>query len=239
MQYKKGPFLFILFLIATCLSAQEKEKSYDITPHAIWYPHSYKAYHVQTALGFSMVKPPMVWVYTSLTAPVINFHMTFGLPKNFAIVADVSTIVVSNQITLGPNWNFIHKNFSFNLGYNVGFLIGQMKVKEYDNRATAVLLYPNVSVGYRLKQVAFTLRGELCSVAYSHVTSGDAAIDHSGRFFNGGSYALYIEQRLWKDHVMVFGLKDNINKLYWPVWLLFTTYNRYYQIPELYFSFVI
>jgi hypothetical protein len=239
MTYKKVPLIFMLFVLMSSLAAQEKDSNYDITPHAIWYPHAYTPYHVQTALGFSMVKPPMVWVYTSLTAPLINFHMTFGLPKNFAIVADVSTIVVSNQVTLGPNWNYRHDNFSFNLGYNVGFLFCQMKVKEFDNRGTAVILYPNISVGYKLKKIAFTLRGELSNLAYTHMTAGDAEINHNKRFFNGGSCALYVEQRLWKDHVMVFGLKDNINKLYWPVWMLFNTYNRFYQIPELYFSFVL
>ena len=239
MKYRNIPIAFILLFLTATLIAQEKEKSYDISTHAMWYPHTYKTWHVQTALGFSMVKPPMVWVYTSLTAPTINLHKTMGLPGNFAIIADLSTIFVSNQLTLGPNWNYHHQNFSFNLGYNVGFLFGQMKVKEFKNQAAAIILYPNASIGYKLKKVAFTLRGELSNVVYSRVTAGEAEVFHDQRYFNGGSCALYIEQRLWKQHVMVLGLKDNINKLYWPVWLLFPSYNRFYNIPELYFSFVL
>lgn len=229
--------LLLLTLEVTGIQVHAEEKKDELVSHLMWYPHSFKKWHVQTALGFSMVKPPLVWVFGSLTAPIINFHMNLGLPKGFAITADVSTIVVSNQFRFGPSWNYQYKNFSFGLGYDAALIIGQMKVKEYDNRATAILLYPNISVGYRVKRVAFTLKGELNSLVYSKVTAGEDEMTHHQRFFNGGSVALYVEQKMWKNHYIIVGFKDNINKLYWPVWLLFTTYNRYYQIPELYFSF--
>jgi hypothetical protein len=229
--------LIFAFLFAFATVKAEETKKDEMVNHLMWYPHAYKKWHVSTALGFSMVKPPLVWVFASLTAPIINFHMNLGLPKNFAITGDVSTIVVSNQIRLGPNWSYRLGNTSFNIGYDAALIIGQMKVKEYNNRATAILLYPNISVGYKIKRVAFTLKGEVNSLVYSKVTAGEDEMTHRQHFFNGGSAALYIEQKLWKNHYFTVGLKDNINKLYWPVWLLFTTYNRYYQIPELYFSF--
>ena len=84
--------------------------------------------------------------------------------------------------------------------------------------------------------MAFTLKGELVIVAKTVTKSGENEVTHSANFVNGGTFALYIEQRIHKNKVFAIGIKDNYVKVYWPVWMIFTTFNRYYHIPELSFS---
>jgi hypothetical protein len=94
-------------------------------------------------------------------------------------------------------------------------------------------------LGYKLKDIAFTLKGEIVGVTSLVQTSGTNEVARSKYFYNGFTFALYIEQRLWKNHVFVIGLKDNYEKFYWPTWMLFSTFNRFYHIPELSFSWIL
>ncbi|MEI7983528.1 MAG: hypothetical protein WCI71_17905, partial [Bacteroidota bacterium] len=172
-------------------------------------------------------------------APLVNIHATFGLPWKFSLEGDVTTIVVSNQIAIGPRLGFSIKNFSFNIGYDIAFVYGQLRQAGFNNSAKVWINYPNLSLGYKLKKMAFTLKTEAVIVTSVVQKSGENEVSRTKNFFNGFTAALYIEQRLWKNHVFIIGLKDNYEKFYWPTWMLFNTFNRYYHIPELSFSWIL
>jgi len=87
--------------------------------------------------------------------------------------------------------------------------------------------------------MAFTLRGEAVIVTKLIQLTGENEVTRSKNFFNGFTAGFYLEQRLWKDHVFIFGIKDNYEKYYWPTWMLFTTFNRFYHIPELSFMWIL
>jgi hypothetical protein len=42
-----------------------------------------------------------------------------------------------------------------------------------------------------------------------------------------------LEQPLWNDNYVTLGIRVNHVKFFYPTWLLFPTFNRYYYIPEL------
>lgn len=236
-------FTFILCLLSGSifLSAQKPvpRDTFDITGHTIQFPHQYKKWGFKISAGLSMVKPPKDLLESAIQAPLVNIHMAFGLPWKFSLESDLTTIVVSNQLTLGPRLCLMHKNFGFKLGWDLGFVYGQMKQYGFDNSTMAWIYYPNISLGYKLKKMAFTLKGELVRVTSVTTKSGENEMSRSKNFFNGFTAAIYLEQRIHKNKVFVIGLKDNYLKYYWPTWLLFTTFNRFYHIPELYFSWIL
>lgn len=231
--------ILILVLCSVRLPAQEKKDTFDITMHSMRFPHQYKKWGFQIAAGLSLVKPPMDLLENAIQAPLVNFHMTFGLPWRFSLEADVTTLIVSNQFSLGPRLGYGVKNFYFNLGWDVAFVYGQLRQGGFDNTAKVWLHYPNMSIGYKLKKMAFTLKGEVVFLANVSMQTGENEVVKTKNFFNGGTMAFYIEQRLWKNHVFIIGLKDNYEKFYWPTWMLFTTFNRFYHIPELSFSWIL
>lgn len=236
-------FTILLFSLALVFPGivigQKVKPAFDLTSKSMRFPHQYKKWGFQTSVGFSMVKPPFDLVENAIQAPLVNFHTTFGMPLGFSLEGDITTLVVSNQIALGPRWNFIYKNFSFNLGYDLAFLAGWMKFGGFNNTGTGWVHYPNASIGFKTRDVAFTLKGEVVILGQIMLKAGDNEVDRKKDYFNGGTLALYVEQRLWKDKVLTIGLKDNYVKLYWPCWFLFTTFDRYYHVPELYFSWVL
>jgi len=238
-------FILVLVSMFSVARAQKTENAvqprdtFDIAIHSMRFPHQYKKWGFQIAAGLSMVKPPMDLLENAIQAPLVNIHMTFGLPWKFSLEGDVTTILVSNQFSMGPRLGFSIKNFSFNFGYDIAFVYGQLKQAGFNNSTQVWINYPNLSFGYKLKKMAFTLKAELVTLARVSQKSGNNEVVNTKNFFNGFTAALYIEQRLWKNHVFVIGLKDNYEKFYWPTWMLFTTFNRFYHIPELSFSWIL
>lgn len=175
----------------------------------------------------------------SYQGPLANFHATYGLPWKFSLEGDISTVIISNQFSLGPRISFLVKNFGIKFGWDLAFSYGQLRQFGFDNRSKVWIHYPNISLGYKLQRMAFTIKGELVSLGRISQMTGENEVLRTKNFFNGFTAAFYIEQRLWKDHVFVIGFKDNYEKFYWPTWMLFTTFNRFYHIPELSFTWIL
>lgn len=233
--------LLLIVCTVAALNAQDKAvgDTFDITNHAIRYPHQLKKWGFQIGAGLLIVKPPQDLLENAIQAPMADFHMTFGLPVGFSLEADLTTLVVSNQLALGPHYSYRHRDFSFNVGWDVAYVYGQLRQGGFDNRAMIWLHYPNLSLGYKLKKMAFTLKGELVIVANSKQESGENVVSQQKNYFNGFTGAFYLEQRLWKNHVFVFGIKDSYVNYYWPTWMLYDTFKRGYHIPELSFMWIL
>jgi len=231
----------LFFLASVPVVAQDpvKQDTFDITIPSMRFPHQYTKWGFQIGAGFEMVKPPKDLLENAIQAPLVNIHMTFGLPWKISLEGDVSTILVSNQITLGPRIGYGYKNFYFNAGYDLAFVYGQLKQGGFNNSAVIWLNYPNLSLGYKLKKMAFTLKGEIVYVTSVKQKTDEIILSTTKNFYNGFTVAFYLEQRLWKNHVFIFGIKDNYEKYYWPTWMLFSTFDRYYHIPELSFMWIL
>lgn len=215
------------------LKAQESPPPVDIEKESIYFPHHFEKYKVQTGLGFYMVRLPFDWVENALQAPLINLRLTFGLPAGFSLEGSVNTVVVSNQITLGPHWSYIHKNFSLGVGWDLGYVLGVMNIAGYSNTGMGLIHYPNLSLGLKSKTMAFTLKTEAVIIGWSQMKTGENLVSSGKNIFDGVTAGIYMEQRIFKKKILVIGIKDNYLKYYWPAWMVFPTWDRYYHIPEL------
>lgn len=233
--------LFYLFVWSMLVSAQEPipKDTFDITSHAMQFPHHYKKWGFQVSAGLSMVKPPEDLLESAIQAPLANINMTFGLPWKFSIESDLTTIIVSNQLRVGPRISFLFRNFGIKGGWDFGFIYGQLKQSGFNNSTQGWMHYPNLSVGYKLRKMAFTLKGEVVIASKVSTKSGEIEVSRYKTFLNGGTLAFYLEQRIHHNKVFIIGLKDNYVKFYWPTWMLFSTFNRFYHIPELYISWIL
>ena len=234
--------VLIIFLFAGMIPsmayAQEKD-TFDIAAASLYYPHRYQPKKFTMELAMSQVKLPFDWLETAVQAPLFHFHAAYGLPKGFALDGGFSSLFVSNQITLGPRWALQKNNISFNVGYDVGFAFGFLNQFGFASSAQSWINYPNVSVGWRFKDVAFTLKGEAVVVTSFSTKQGDNEVSTEKNFNNGYTVALYMEQRIHKDKVLVLGLKNAYAKYHWMAWPAFSTFNRYYNIPEFYIGLIL
>ncbi len=235
--------ILTLLFLPGCYSLQAQKPvprdTFDITRHSMQFPHQYKKWGFQVSAGLLLVKPPFDLMENNYQGPLVNIHATFGLPWKFSLEGDISSILISNQFSLGPRLSFLIRNFGIKLGWDVAFSYGQLRQFGFDNKSKVWIHYPSISLGYKLKTMAFTFKAELIGVSRVSQTTGENEVVQSKNFFNGFTGAIYVEQRLWKDHVFMVGIKDNYEKLYWPTWMLFTTFNRFYHIPELSFIWIL
>jgi hypothetical protein len=228
----------ILIVLPGWASAQDTAR-FDIAKASVYYPHRYIPGSWKTEVALSQVKLPFDWLETAIQAPLFHFHANYGLPRNFSIDGRLSSLFISNQISIGPRWQFEKNKASFNLGYDVAYAFGFLNQFGFDTSVNTWINYPNVSVGYRLKEIAFTLKTELAMITSFSSQQGENTVASNANVFNGYTVALYIEQRVHNDKVLVLGIKNSYAKYHFMAWPAFSTFNRFYNIPEFYIGLIL
>lgn len=231
--------ILIILLISAVPGVALAQQEFDIAKASLYYPHRFETGKWGMEVAISQVKLPFDWLENSIQAPLFQYHVNLGLPKGFALDSRFSTLFVSNQVSLGPRWNWRKENFSFNVGYDLAFAFGFLNQFGFDTKMNSWSNIPNASVGYRLGDLAFTLRGEVNIVTSLYTEQGENVVASDRNFNNGYTIALYCEQRISRDNVIVLGLKNSLAKYHFMAWPAFSTFNRYYNIPEFYIGLIL
>jgi hypothetical protein len=227
------------FLFAQKKKINSSQSRFDISSNSIFYPHRFQPRSFQMEVALSQVKLPFDWLESAVQVPLLQFHANYAFTKSITVDGRLSTLFIANHISLGPRWHHQINNFSFNVGYDIAYVFGFLNVEGFDSSVSTWINYPNASVGFKLNDIAFTLKTELSIVTSNESRQGDLTISKDKNFYNGYTVGLYMEQRLWKDHVFVIGVKNSVAKYNFMAWPAFSTFNRFYSIPELYLGLVL
>ena len=231
---RKVLILLPFLLFTTFCFSQKKEEEFDIVRASIFYPQTPKLRKIKIALLVQKFKFPEAWLEGAYHVPFLNVLGRVGLKKNFTAQFSLGTVIVTNQLNLGFKWNRQFDNkFSFNIGYDIGGVYGALAQADFDTRVNAILHYPNFAFGYRYKDVAFTIKTEFSVVGHVNIKTGENVTSDATGFYNGFSVGIYMEQRLWKDHVIILGLRNHYNKFNYIAWPAFSTFNRFNNTSEL------
>jgi hypothetical protein len=229
----------MILIALPSLAFSQDSASFDLVKASLYYPHRYVPGTFTAEIALSQVKLPFDWLETAIQAPLFHFHANYGLPKNFSIDGRLSSLFISNQISLGPRWQFQQDRTSFNIGYDVAYAFGFLNQFGFDTSVSTWINYPNFSVGYKFKDVAFTFKTEFAVVTSFSSRQGENVVSASNNIYNGYTVALYMEQRVHKNTVMVIGFKNSYAKYHFMAWPAFSTFNRFYNIPEFYIGFIL
>jgi hypothetical protein len=235
-------YVIIVFLLIgvfnPAFSADEQQIS-ELNKNTVIYPAAYDFNDFQWSVGLMGTTLPKDWVETAIKAPLFTFNFKYGLPRNFSLSAAFEFLLVANQIRLGPQWGMEFDNFSFNVGFDLGYVFGALNQFGFKNKFKAFYNYPNISLGYRLNELFFTLQAELMFISGRQLTTDGIETGSSVNKLPGGTISIYLEQPLWKDRIFIIGLKNNITKFYYMAWPAFTTFNKLYWIPQLHLGLVL
>lgn len=202
-------------------------------------PHVFKPYELISSVSVSFTRLPIDWVEASIDAPIIQISNKLGFPAGFSLESSFQTIYVSNQFRIGPHWNAEVGRFSFAVGIDAGLLLGSMKISGFNNKATGWMIYPTASIGFTANKIAFTISAERNTLQSLKISSGDAVTSDFKNFKSGQTVSVYIEQRLWKKHVLILGFLSNFQKFYFPAWPAFSAFNKRYYIPQFFIGLVL
>lgn len=186
-----------------------------------------------TSLSVFFTQLPFDWVETSVEVPLFQVSNSLKLPHGFSLESSLQTIIVSNQLRSGLRWNHTAGRVSFSAGADVAFLYGKMKLSGFDNSAWGISTFPVISAGYNLKKAKISVVAEYSFLNFLKLKSGTSEISHESNYLSGPSLALYSEELLWKDHMMIIGFINNFHRFYFPAWPAFSTFNRRYYIPQI------
>ena len=207
-------------------------KIFDIEKNSYLLPHVWKSGQLKAVVGLTSTKFPLDFVESALRVPLIDLSATVGLPQGFDLSANINSIYIANQARIGLHWNKPWKKFSTKIGYDMGFIFGALTQYGFNNRTSAWAHYPNASLGFKIKDIAITVKSDINIITYINTTAGGIKVTEFSDFFNGGSVGIYVEQRLWANHVLIVGCRDNYVKYYYPVWPSFSAFNRKYHNIE-------
>lgn len=171
-------------------------------------------------------------------APLFKFHTLFGIPKNFLIEGSLNTNIVTWHISIGAKWNYVFDKFSFALGYDVAYLFGGLRKFGFDSSIRGWMNYPNIAAGYKFSKFTISVKGELVLVTSLTQTADDLKVASDLNTFSGYTITFAVEQPLWKDNYFLVGMKINKLKFYYPQWAAFSTFDRFFFIPEFTVGFV-
>jgi len=233
------PLICVLFLLSLNggILAQK-----DSTAYKYFYnPQSLKSkeYRHTVALSTARLPEDMVEEATTLIrAPLFAYYGMYGLPNNFVLNSVINSNIITYHISLGAKWIYQWKSFSLSLGYDAAYFFGFLHKFGFDSKINGWLHYPNITVGYDFNKFALSLKTEAIFIGSMTQIQDDIEISSSKNYFDGISVGLYIEQPLWKDHILIVGLKNYYLKFYYPVWAAFPTFDRYFWIPEFYVGYI-
>jgi hypothetical protein len=228
-----------LFAQADSTLPARPRRVFDIEKNSFIFPHVWKPGSLKAAVGLTSTKFPLDYVESALRIPLIDISATVGLPKGLDLTANITSIYIANQLKMGLHWNKSWEKLSAKVGYDMGFIFGGLTLYGFNNRTTAWSHYPNASLGFKIRDIAFTLKSDVNIITYINTTAGGIKVTEFADFFNGGSLGVYVEQRLWANHVLIVGCRDNYVKYYYPVWPSFSAFNRRYHNVELYLGLII
>jgi len=205
---------------------------FDIKNSSFLLPLPLPAGKYQHALSVRNVIVPKDWALDNIQAPFFNYSAKYTLPRGFNLQGSLSTLFISNQIALGPFWNYSIGSYHFGVGYQVVFDYGILNQFGFKTILTGWEQQPSIIAGYSFKKSAIILRGDIYYTSVLHLNEGGNVLTVSKGFTNGYGITATLEERLWANRLFSFGVKVAHIKYHLVAWPAFPVNNYRYYVPE-------
>ncbi len=181
------------------------------------------------------IESTSAWIY----APLFTYSAKYGLPVGFNLNGSFSTNIITYEARAGGQWGYNLDRFTLAVGFDVAYWYGKLNNFGFNSTAQGWQGYFNLNLGIAFEKFTLTLRGESDYLFTLTQTADDIVTTSSKNISAGASFAILIEQPVWKDNYMTLGVRFNYSKFYWPAWAVFPSWDRYFFIPEVIIGFVL
>lgn len=212
--------------------AKDSVGEFDIKNLSFLLPQPLPAGKYSHALAVYNVIVPKDWALDNIQAPFFNYSGKYTLPHGFNLQGSLSTLIISNQIKLGPFWNYSVDHYHFGIGYQVVFDYGVLNQFGFKTILTGWEHHPAVVAGYSFKKSAIILRADMYYTSVLHLNEGGNVLTVSNGFRNGYGLTATLEERLWANRLFSFGIKVARIKYHLVAWPAFPVNDYRYYVPE-------
>ncbi len=205
--------------------------NFDIRTTSFLLPQSLPAGKYFQHVEVQYIVVPKDWITEQLTAPMFAYAGKYTLPYGFNLQSSLATLFISYRLNFGPFWNYSVNNFHFGAGYQVAYNLGFLKQFGFNTTLNAWEQQPSLTAGYSFKTIAVVFRGDLYYTSSLSETQAGHTVSYPS-LFNGFSVSGSLEQRLWKNNLLTFGVKMNYLKYHIIAWPAFPVNQYRYLLPE-------
>ena len=223
---------FLLFLSLTGFGQKKQVDTFNIHEASFFLPQPLPGGHYSSSISVLYVVTPQDWTLDNITAPMFSYQGKYTLPKGFNLQAGLASMIISNQVKLGPFWNYKMDNNYIGLGWQVAFDYGILNQFGFATSLTGWEQQPSVTLGHAFNKTAVTIRGELYWTNALYFIEGKNAIPYTTSFINGYSFTASFEQRLFNNRALVFAMKWYYLRYHIIAWPAFPVNQKRYWFPE-------
>jgi len=229
-----------LLLLGSAAMARGQTSEAGVTKPLMFHPQRLPEGAWWNSVGFTGVAPPVeITEAVQVRWPAFDYHTMYGLPHGFVLDGRAAVQVLQNRLSVGPKWVTAVGPVSISVGWDLAYWFGFLEVAGFDSKAHGWQGNPNISLGYRIGDVAGTVKMEMLN-DYSVATyQADIEVSSNSKFNSGAAFSIVLEQPFWKDQYLSLGIRAIYSKFYWETWSLFATFDRYLFYPEIMVGFIL
>ncbi len=234
MKTLKFVLIFLSFYICPVLP-----QTATITNNTFYLPRSLQAGEVIHNIGLSSTKLPEDVIETddSFLSPLFTYKLKVGVLDNLLAEGSIESNIVTFSFSSGLKWNHNFGDVRLSVGTDLAFWFGRLKSYGFDTGIDGWNLSPNITLGYTFPNFSVSVKSEVMLILTQSTRNGDIHTVNTFHTMAGYSIGAYIEQPLWKNNFVVVGFKANYARFYYPLWAGFSTFDRFFFLPEFIFSF--
>ena len=233
--------LFMLLLLSPAATAAQ-DSSFKAKHAAILFPYPMYAEKWRSSIGFTVFTTPEdITEELRIRVPCGDYRVMRRINNQFSIDGRLMFQVLQNHLSTGIRWGIpLRKNIYFNIGDDMGFWFGIIKVGGFDSKASGWLNYPNMSVGYKTKKnLLITFKAQVSAVLSYKSVNGESKFSSNKSYYNGETFTIALEQAFYNRKHLTLALSAINNYFYWQTWALFYKTDRKIFYPQITVGFIL
>jgi hypothetical protein len=231
---RKLLFIFVVKLI--CVSSMWGV-TLDSADNTV-FNSRHSPYTLTWAAGIAITSIPRDIVEEEINRfPFLQADIAYGLPYNFALLGKLNTMILTNRLLVGLQWNYPLSSFDFAIGADFGHLLGFVTINGFDNSINSWLTYPYIQCGYHYEHVFISARAEAEYITSQQTFAGDIQVSDARNRRNGLALSVIVEQPFFHNQRCALGLKISYSDFVYQAWPAFETFKRTLTVPEVFCAF--
>ncbi|MFA6541078.1 MAG: hypothetical protein WCT99_05690 [Bacteroidota bacterium] len=233
--FKQTTIVVLLCLASISVSSAQGIKESPF----IAFPKPYESGMMHYSVGAALTLLPRQIVEEEIRQlPMVTVALRYGLPENFSVTAQLSTVYITNVVSAGAQWSMQTGNAAFALADEFSYWFGVADMDGFDTKAMGLINRPSISAGIQIDDDKVTVRSELLVMISQHTYFGSASVGRVKPEIVGVVTSLCLEQEILKSTSMSFALRANYALPNYQLWLAFSVQDRWLMYPEIQLSFL-
>jgi hypothetical protein len=239
--YCRVVFLLVA-IINLCGTVTGQDTSFQSKHAAIFFPYPMYKEKWRSSIGFTlMTTPEDITEEVRLRVPCGDYRLLRRINNHFILDSRLWFQVLQNHLSTGLRYSKpLTNNLYFSAGDDIGFWFGVLKLGGFNSKASGVLNYSNVSLGYKTKkELLITFKAQISINLYYQAVNGDDKFSSNQAYYNGETFTLALEQPFYNKKHLTLAVSAINNYFYWQTWALFYKTNRKVFYPQITVGFIL